>query len=174
MKQEHKWVIEITLIAFLISLIFTTASETTLSQTTSLFGIVVVLFFIIVGVFFDMIGTAVISADPKPFNSMAAKKIRGGSIAINVIKNSAKVSSFCNDVVGDICGIISGSGGIYLSIAISHKYNLHPFTITLLITAIIASLTIGGKAVGKVLATKKSTIILLKFSQFLSLWSKEY
>ena len=37
-----------------------------------------------------------------------------------------------------------------------------------MITAIIAALTIGGKAIGKATAINKSTVILFKFSKFIS------
>ena len=58
-----------------------------------------------------MIGIAVTVATPKTFNSMATKNVRGARACINLIRKASKVSSFCNDVIGDICGILSGSAG---------------------------------------------------------------
>lgn len=65
--------------------------------------------FIALGIVFDMIGVAVTAADPRPFHSMAAHGEKGGREAIRLLNMSNKVSSLCNDVVGDICGIVSGS-----------------------------------------------------------------
>ena len=45
------------------------------------------------------------------YHAMSSKKIKGAKKAVSFKKNADKVSSFCNDVIGDICGIISGSAG---------------------------------------------------------------
>ena len=70
------------------------------------FGVLVC--FIGLGIVFDIIGVAVTAADERPFHSMAAHKTPGAREALGLIRRANKVSSFCNDVVGDICGIISG------------------------------------------------------------------
>ena len=62
------------------------------------------LFFIFLGILFDIIGVAVTSSDDKIFHSMSARKVRGAKVAVKFHKNAEKVSSFCCDVVGDICG----------------------------------------------------------------------
>ena len=85
-------------------------------------------------------------------------------------KNSEKASSFCNDVIGDICGIVSGSAGVALAAILSSSNNFDMFITTLIITAIIAALTIGGKAIGKATAINKSTVILYEFSKVASLF----
>ncbi len=102
------WIIKIIILAFVISITFSFASEMILSNVGMMVGILVLLVFVLLGVIFDMIGVSVTSADIGPFNSMSAQKVRGADIAVKFIKNADKVSSFCNDVVGDICGIISG------------------------------------------------------------------
>src|SRR5690554_1632429 len=78
------------------------------SITTSLVTLIVI---IIIGVVFDIIGIAVTAASEVPFLSMASKKKRGAINAVRLIRKADQVSSFCNDVVGDICSIISGSAG---------------------------------------------------------------
>ena len=85
-----------------------------------------------------------------------------------MLKNADKVSSFCNDVIGDICNIISGSAGIVVASTIAIKYNLNPTVITLGITSLIASLTIGGKAIGKGIALRKSDYIINKVSKMIN------
>ena len=98
---------------------------------------------------------------------MASKKVKNAKTAKKMLKNSAKVSSFCNDVIGDICNIISGSAGVVISSYIANKYNISITLITLIITSLIAALTIGGKAIGKQIAVDKSEYIVNKITMFI-------
>lgn len=168
-KVDTKWITIVTVSAFLISIFFTIISELIMPNTTSIIATITILLFIGIGIIFDIIGISITVADIKTFNSMATKRVKGANIAVKLIKNSEKASSFCNDVIGDICGIVSGSAGIVLATTLSNKLNIDLFIITLLITGLIAALTIGGKAVGKHYAINRSTVILFRFSKVLSL-----
>lgn len=168
--EETRWAIKITLFAFIISMVFSFSSETLVSKTSIIVSIIVLLFFIVLGVVFDIIGIAVTASDEKSFYSMGAKKIFGAKLAIKLKKNAAKVSSFCNDVIGDICGIMSGSAGATISLSVSNKFGINIFLTTLLVTSLIAALTIGGKALGKGYAVRKSTTIHMDVSRFLALF----
>jgi len=163
------WILEITLIAFVVSLVLSLFSDIVISNTTAIVSLVVLVVFILLGIIFDMIGVAVTVADEKVFNSMAAKKIRGAKTALKFIKNKSKMSSFCNDVIGDICGILSGSAGVTIAIALSNKLSISQVITNLIITSLIAALTIGGKALGKSFAINKSNRILYLFSKFLDI-----
>lgn len=165
---DYKWIITVTILAFSISLVFSFFSETTIPNANSIIATIVILSFIGIGILFDMIGIAITVADIKTFNSMATKQVRGAKLAVKLIKNNEKASSFCNDVIGDICGIISGSAGVALSNIVATSLNLNLFIVSLFITAIIAALTIGGKAIGKATAINKSTLILFQFSKMIS------
>lgn len=167
---DVKWILIVTMIAFFISLGFSFLSETIMPNANVILAIIIILLFIFIGILFDMVGIAITLADISTFNSMAAKKVKGANLAIKLIKNSEKASSFCNDVIGDICGIVSGSAGVALSVILSNTFNLNLFAITLTITAVIAALTIGGKAIGKATAINRSTYILFGFSKVLSIF----
>lgn len=169
---DWNWVITITSLSFIISFIFSGVSEALIPNINLIFAVLLVLLVVIIGVIFDVIGIATTAADIKTFNSMATKKVRGSELAVNFIKQADRVSSFCNDVIGDICGIISGSGGAAISLIIAHKYNLSVFGVTLIMTAVLASITIGGKAMGKSYAVNKSNLILYNFASFLSIFYK--
>lgn len=171
-KSKTKWIIQITSITFLISLVFSGLSEILIPNLNIYIGIFIVIVFILIGVIFDMIGVAITSADDKPFHAKSSKKIKGAKTAVKLLKNADKVSSFCNDVIGDICGILSGSAGITITNSIINQFNFNPFTVTLLVTAIIASLTIGGKAIGKSIAIKNNTEIVYIFSKIISYFYK--
>lgn len=163
---DFSWIIKITVIAFLMSIFFSAISEMILPNVNVVIGVFIVILFIGIGVLFDMIGVAVTSAEEKPFHSMNSRKVKGAKTAVKFIKNADKVSSFCNDVVGDICGIISGSAGAIISTSVSAGYHTDIFITTLLVTAMIAALTIGGKAFGKSIAINKNNIILFEFAKF--------
>lgn len=165
---DYKWIITVTLLAFFISLVFSLFSESTIPNANSIIAIVIILLFIGIGILFDMIGIAITVADIKTFNSMATKRVKGARLAVKLIQNNEKASSFCNDVIGDICGIISGSAGVALANIVAERFHFNFFVVSLLITATIAALTIGGKAIGKATAINKSTPILFEFSKVIS------
>ena len=172
-KSRTNWIIKITLITFIISLIFSGISEVLIPNLNIFFGILIVIIFILLGVIFDMIGVAITSAsaNESPFHAKSAKKVKGAKTAVK-LKNADKLSSFCNDVIGDICGILSGSAGITIASNIINKFNFNPLIVSLLVTSIIASLTIGGKALGKGIAIKNNTEIVYTFSKLISKFYK--
>lgn len=165
---NYNWIMKITLIAFTMSLVFSLASESIIPNVNVIVGIIILITFILIGILFDMIGVAVTSADEKPFHSMNSRRVKGANVAVLFKKNADKVSSFCNDVIGDICGIISGSAGGIIALKLANSINQDKFIIMLLITALIAALTIGGKALGKSYAINKSNFILYEFSKVVS------
>lgn len=171
-NSNNKWILQIFIMSFFISLGFSFGSEIVLSKVDAIVGTIILISVILFGVLFDMIGTAVTSADIGPFNSMSARKVRGADIAVMFKKNAEKVSSFCNDVIGDICGIISGSAGVTVALSLSQTFNIDLMIVTLIVTGIVASLTIGGKAIGKGLAIKNNTNILYGFAKFVSFFYK--
>lgn len=132
----------------------------------------VLLAFILLGIVFDIIGVSVTAADEKPFHSMAARKTPGAREAIGLIRKADKVSSFCNDVVGDICGIISGSTGAVIVTQLYASFGLPSIAMSLAVTALTSGLTIGGKALGKSFAIAKSTAVLQLVGRILHIFSR--
>ena len=160
-------------IAFFISLLFSFIGETIIPNAYIVISFILLIFFIFLGIIFDIIGVSITVADIKTFNSMASKKVKGASIAVKLIKDANKASSFFNDVIGDICGVISGSTGITIAIILSERFNINLLITTLLITSIISTVTIGGKAIGKTIAINRSDKILYSFVKVLSIFYKE-
>ncbi len=174
-KKEHanvKWIIEIVIMAFAISFALSFVSQTTIPKLSTWIGVVITLIFIGLGIIFDIVGVAVNSADEKVFHSMNARKVKGSKVAVIFKKNADKVSSFCNDVIGDICGIISGAAGTTIAVNIAKALNVELLFVNLTVAAIIAALTIGGKAMGKSFAMNKSDIILYEFAKIVSIFYK--
>ena len=172
MKKNIKWIITITILAFVMTIIFSLLSSKILENINIFLGIIIILFFILIGVMFDIIGVAVASSTISPFHSMASKKIKGATTAKKMLNNADKVSSFCNDVIGDVCNIISGSAGIVVATSIAQKSNIDTTISTLLVTSLIAAFTIGGKALGKGFAVNQSEQIVTRVSKIMNIFSK--
>lgn len=167
-KADIKWIITIIIISFSISIAFSFISETLFPKVALILEIIFLLVFIGIGIIFDMIGVSVTSSSLEPFNSMAARKVKGSKMAVKFKKNADKVSSFCCDVIGDVCGVVSGSASVIIATSLASKLNLNQFIVVLIVTACVSALTIGGKAVGKSYAINKSNIILYRVAKFVS------
>lgn len=102
-----------------------------------------------------MIGVAVLSCEESTFHAKASRKITGSKECIKLIKQANKTSSVCNDVIGDICGIISGSISASLVVLLWNR----PI-VSILLTAIVSALTVGGKAIGKRIAIEHAEDIV--------------
>ena len=138
-------------------------------------AIIVIFVFIAIAIVTDMVGLAVASSNIEHFTAMAARKVKGSKQAMSLAKNADKVSSVLNDVVGDVCGILSGAAGasIVAKIAIDNAGNFTAILISSLIAAIIAGLTIFGKAILKKVAIKHSNSITLSFAKFINFFTRK-
>lgn len=167
-KTEYKWILKIVLIAFVLSFGLSYVSQVTIPNLSLFFGILITLLFIGIGILFDIIGVSVTSSDETVFHSMNSRKVPGADIAVKFKKNASKVSNFCCDVVGDVCGIISGTAATAIATILANQFNWSLLFTGLFVAAIVAALTIGGKALGKGFAINKSDIILYEFAKTVS------
>ncbi len=167
-KVDIKWIITIVIVAFVLSFGLSYISQSTIPKLSLIFGIIITLIFIFIGILFDIIGVSVTSADEAVFHSMSSRKVKGASLAVKFKKNADKVSSFCCDVIGDVCGVISGTAATAIAALLVLNYHFNAILVGLFVTAIISSLTIGGKAIGKSFAINKSEVILYTFAKFIS------
>lgn len=157
-----KWIVTIFLSTVVISALFSSVSGALLGGAELMPAFGILLTIILIGIFFDVIGVAVTAADVKPFHSMAAHKAHGAQEALSMLRNAEKVSSFCNDVVGDICGVISGTASASIvvlmlgSVAASGAMQ----GMEIVMAAVVSGLTVGGKAIGKSIAMCNSTKIV--------------
>lgn len=175
-KKEHvdkKWIATVVIVAFLTSFTLSFISEMTIPNLSLWLGILVTLFFIFLGIFFDIIGVSVTTAAEAVFHSMSSRKVKGANVAVKFKKNADKVSSFCCDVIGDVCGIISGAAGTTIAAILVSQFKFNALFTSITIAAIIASITIGGKAIGKSFAINKSNIVLYEFAKFISNFYKK-
>ena len=160
-SKTIRWVVTIFLVTIVISGAISFVSEEVMSRSGIFAAFLILLTIIFVGIIFDIIGMAVATADEKPFHSMAARKVPGAQAAIRLLRNAERVSSICNDVVGDICGVVSGSASATIAaLVMQHMDFGWPQLISLLMSAFCAGLTVGGKAIGKTFAVNSATEIV--------------
>ena len=169
-KTDFKWVFVVTILAFVISIVMTLFSTVVLENVGLTIAVLITLLFIFLGIIFDIVGVAVTSGDEVAFHSMSSRKVKGGKIGVKLLKNTEKVSSICCDVVGDVCGIISGTSGVVIVALIVKLTSINELLVSLLVTGVISSLTIGGKALGKGIAISKSKEIVTIVSKLLSVF----
>ena len=173
-KIRRRWVIFITIFAFLLSVFMSTFSDILLRKSNTAVAFIVLIAIIFIGILCDIIGVAVTVTDEKPFHSMAASKVKGAKSSLMLIRNASRVSNVCNDVIGDICGIISGSSAAFIvtQVDFSDVGFMSAAVFSVILSGIVASLTIGGKAFGKEIAINNSKEIISMIGRILSVFSK--
>lgn len=153
-----------------LSIVFNLGSQFVLEFLTSTaFKFILLFIVILIGVLFDIIGVAAAAASEGPAHAQAATKKFGAKQAVKIIRNADRVSSFCNDVVGDVCGILSGAIGaaIFFEL-VTNASEVKELVLNTLLTASIAALTVGGKAAGKGVAIAKANDVMLKVGMFIA------
>ena len=160
-NKTIRWVVPIFFITILISGVISLVSDEVMANSSLLVAFLILLAIILIGIVFDIIGMAVATADEKPFHSMAARKVPGAQESIKLLRNAERVSSICNDVVGDICGVVSGSASATIATLVLMNVEVGwPRGISLIMSALVAGLTVGGKAIGKTVAVNSCTEIV--------------
>ena len=163
-KQRNRtirWVVTIFLVTIFVSGTISLISEEVMGSSGIVTAFVILLSIVLIGIIFDIIGVAVTSADETPFHAMAARKVPGARESIRLLRQAEKVSSICNDVVGDICGVVSGSASATIAVQLLQNFAFSwPRVVSLVMSALVAGLTVGGKAIGKTFAVNSSTHIV--------------
>jgi len=163
-KQRNKtvkWVITIFLVTIFVSALISLISEEVMASSSIFVAFIILFIIVLIGILFDIIGVSVTSADETPFHAMAARKVPGAKESIRLLRRAEKVSSICNDVVGDICGVVSGSASATIAAQVLKHFEFSwPRLVILVMSALVAGLTVGGKAMGKTFAVNSSTKIV--------------
>lgn len=170
--KKDKWIIKAFLMTFFIALIFNTASNLIIDNSNYIALIILAIIFISLGILFDVIGTSILTASEASFHAKSSRKIKGSKESVYLIKNSDKIASICNDVIGDICGIVSGSVVAMLAIYLSTTTKISLIICSLLLSSLISSLTVGGKAIGKKFAIKNADSIVERVGKVISIFKK--
>ena len=172
-KSEGKWskikyAVLIFIFTFICASVMYLFSQLVLSNIKSIIvGFILLLAVIIIGIVFDIVGTAVAVANPATFRAKASRKLAGTKKSLVLIDNADKVANICNDVVGDICGTVSGGIGAALVFVLVSSGGTMEIIVSVIMTGIIAALTVGGKALGKNFAISKADFIIWNVGKIL-------
>lgn len=173
-KKRNLWAVKITVVTLFLSAFISLLSELTSSADNIIVTVVLLLFLITASVLFDGIGVAVTSCDITPIVSMASKKVYGAKTAMWLVKNNEKVANVCNDVIGDIFGIISGACGaaivVKLMMVLDESWQRW---LTIGMSSIISALTIGGKAFLKNIAISNSKEFVMFVARIIGVFHPE-
>jgi len=167
--------IAIGLLALFLAGLTSFISETVVNQINVIFVAFILLFVVIlVGIIFDIIGVAATAAHEEQLHARSVNNVFGAAQAVRLVRNVHQTASFCNDVIGDVCGVLSGAIGVTIVFKILKNHS-PSFLLadTIIMTAIIAALAVGGKAFGKVFAINNGTLIILWIGQLLA-WLENF
>lgn len=169
------WLWRIVLWTFLLSVSFNFISQVLLDGLGILGSLAVLMVIVFIGITFDAIGVAAAVASHAPLNARAAKKLPGARQALYLARHSEQVSTFCNDVVGDIAGIVSGgaAAAILFTLAGDNSPAAGRY-LNIALTALVAVVTVGGKGFGKYLAINYATAILSSVGKLLYYLAKPW
>jgi len=158
----------ITFFTFILTIVTALLSYSWIESISFFPAVVILIVIILVGVISDMVGIAAAAAEEEPFHAKASKKVFGAKKGLLLVKNANRVSNFMCDIIGDICGIISGSLGLVIVIKMATHWQLPNSWIDLLILSLIASITVGGKSLLKNYGIKKANEIILIVGKILA------
>lgn len=172
--KKSYWTLKITVITFALSLLISFITEITTKDSSIIIAFILLVLLIFISIIADAVAVAVTACDKAPLASMAARRIKGSRIALKLQSNADKVANICADVIGDICGIVSGACAIVIVYKIlTMDPSANSLVLTIVFSSVIAALTVGGKAVMKTVSIKKSKDIVMAVAKFLDVFISE-
>ncbi len=159
-STSHKWTVIVLILSFVLSVFFSFITSVAMESLTIFFAFVLLLVIIAVNILFDMVGTAVQSAEEAPFHSLASRKVAGARESISVIRHAPQLANMCCDVIGDIAGIISGATTTLIVTEFVAMFHLKGMLPSLILTGLVGALTIGGKAMSKGISMQNGNSIV--------------
>lgn len=146
-KSSWRWTYKVLILSICLSIVFSIMSQSLFPALPITLSVFIIFFFIAVSVIFDMVAVAITSLELDKLE--LHKDEKHYKTVLKLFLNREKVSSFCGDVVGDICGILSGAGGVSLVLNMHISDPSIDFLVTCLVSSLIAGITIFGKAIMK-------------------------
>lgn len=169
-QKRNTWFVKALFLTLILSFIFSLTSELVIGNAPLAVAYLLIVLLVVIAVVTDMIGTAAAACDIEPFLAMSARKVKGSKMAVRLVKNAEKVSSVCADIIGDICGIVSGACGS--AIVVKQFVDGTSIFVSVLFSAVIAAITVSGKAFGKTYAMTNSNKIIFAVARVLSVFKK--
>ncbi len=171
-KTNYKWITTISIITFFSAIVIGYFSLVLMDIVDVVSAFIILFLIVFLGIFFDAMGIAVTAANETPFHSMASGRVAGAKESIMIIRNASSFANFFNDVIGDIAGIVSGSASAAIIVKINISPSISTTLISILLTAFIATITIGGKGLGKELAIKHANFIVYQIGKIIHVFKR--
>lgn len=171
-KKDIIWIFKVLVLTLFLALVFSVVSEVVVKNSHVVIAFIILILLIGISIGFDIISTATASCHEDTFHAMASRKIRGAKIAVYFAKNQSRVTSICGDVIGDICGILSGAAGSSIIIKLITNPEGDILIYSIVLSAIIAAATITGKAIAKIYAINNADKVVLRVAKLLSVFKK--
>lgn len=175
-KKKYAWLywgLSVLFLSFALTVLFSFITEVTVKDSPVTVCIIVLLVLLFLNIGCDVLANAIISCKPESFHSMASNKIKGAKRAVTFCNNAEKLGSIFADVIGDICGIVSGAAGTALVVHFAVEGNTLQLIVSILVSAVIGALTVGGKAIFKHFAIKYNKQIVFGFARFTTFFKRE-
>ncbi len=173
--KRYNWIYKTILITFILAIFTSLISDQVISRANLVLAFLILFFIVFVGVVFDTIGIAVAASSEKPFHAMSAKGNYQAKYAVLLVRNASQVSNFCNDVIGDICGIISGVAGASIIFRVVSRFPGEDlFWLSIVFSGVLAAITVGGKAFGKELALSRHKEIVMEVARILQILDEKF
>ena len=170
-NSQLAWSFVVFALSLLLSITFGVASEFAMQKADIFVALVIIIVFMAIAIVSDMVGVAIAGVQKEPFHAMASRKVRGAKEALKLIDNASKVASVASDVIGDVCGILSGAAAASIALMVQTGSDIANVFIGAGCSAIVASLTIFGKSVFKKYAIDNSVKIILIWGKVMSAFS---
>lgn len=169
MKRKNFWAIKITIITFLLAILFSILSQIATSSSQLFIPYMLLVFMIFISIICDSIAVSVTSCDLDRINNLAKDDFEY-SIILKLVLNAEKVNNICADVIGDMCGILSGACGATIvakTYAIGYNY-----INAICVSSLIVAITVGGKAYMKDIAVNSAEEYLLSCVKLLKIFNR--
>ena len=175
-KNKNAWLIwgvSVFFLSFALTVLFSFLTEVSIKDSPFYVCVIVLIVLLVLNISCDVLANAIISITPEAFHAMASNKIKGAKRAVFLCRNATKLSSIFADVIGDICGIVSGAAGAALVVGVGVTGTTWELIASIGISAAIGALTVGGKALFKHFAVKFNKQIVFGFAKFTTFFKKE-
>lgn len=167
------WGVSVLFLSFALTVIFSFLTEIAIQGSPAYICIIVLVVLLVINISCDILANAIVSCMPEAFHAMASNKIKGAKRAVVFCKNQTKLSSIFADVIGDICGIVSGAAGTALVVHFATEGSTLELILSIVVSALIGALTVGGKAICKHFAIKFNKQITFGFAKFTTFFIRE-
>lgn len=157
--------------SFIIAALAGSGSELLTSHASSIVAWLLLLVIILIHIGFDIIGIAATAATEAPHHARASNRVFGARQAVFLVRNADLVANIANDIVGDVTGTLSGAmaASIVIDFINNNKaFQAQELWLNTLMLALVASVTVTSKAVGKSFAINEANKIIGAVGVFLA------